>query len=65
MGNPYVFGNAKHGIEVPIDDKLFEYIHVLREAENFVLQAAKENIVELDTAIDSKIKEIYKELHQK
>lgn len=65
MGNPYVFGNVKNGIDVSIDDKLFEYIRVLREAENFVLQAAKENIVELDTAIDSKIKEIYKELHQK
>jgi MoaA/NifB/PqqE/SkfB family radical SAM enzyme len=64
MGNPYVFGNAKAGVGVIIDDKLIEYISVLREAEQLVLQEAKENIVELDTAIDNSIKLIYKKLYQ-
>lgn len=63
MNNPYVFGNIKDGIEVAIDDKLIEYINVLREAEALVLQDAKENIVELDTAVDDKIKIIFERLH--
>lgn len=63
MNNPYVFGNIKHGIEVDIDAKFNEYIDVLREAEYLVLQDAKENIVELDAAVDDKIKIIFERLH--
>lgn len=59
MGNPYVFGNARDGIQVPMDDKFFEYIQVLREAEKQVLEEAKENIIEVDTAVDERIKSIY------
>lgn len=56
IGNPYVFGKAYESIKIPIDDKLQEYIDVLRKAEQATLQDAKERIVEFDVTVDEYIK---------
>lgn len=56
MGNPYVFGKAYESIKIPIDDKLQEYIDVLKKAEQATLQDAKERIVEFDVTVDEYIK---------
>lgn len=58
MGNPYLFGKAYESIKIPIDEKLKEYIEVLRKAEQATLQAAKEKIVEFDVTVDEYINSI-------
>lgn len=56
MGNPYVFGKAYESLKIPVDEKLREYIEVLRKAEEKTLQDAKERIVEFDVTVDEYIK---------
>lgn len=56
IGNPYVFGKAYESIKIPIDDKLQEYIDVLRKAEQATLKDASEKIVEFDVTVDEYIK---------
>ena len=58
MGNPYVFGKAYESIKIPIDDKLQEYIDVLRKAEQATLKDASEKIVEFDVTVDAYINSI-------
>lgn len=59
MNNPYTFGNAKDGIEIAIDKNVLNYVQILREAEASALEKSKVSIVEFDTEVDGKIKEIY------
>ena len=58
MGNPYVFGKAYESLKIPLDEKLREYIEVLRKAEHKTLQDAKERIVEFDVTVDEYINSI-------
>lgn len=55
MGNPYVFGKAYESIKIPMDEKLHEYIALLKKAEMATLNEAKEKIVELDVTVDNYI----------
>lgn len=55
MGNPYLFGKAYEDIKIPMDEKLQEYIEVLRKAEKATLDEAKEKIVEFDVTVDKYI----------
>lgn len=55
MDNPFVFGKAYESIRIPIDNKLKEYIELLRKAEEATLAEAKEGIVELDVTVDKYI----------
>ena len=55
LGNPYTFGKAYESIKIPIDEKLKEYIDLLKRAEMLTLQDASENIVELDVPVDKYI----------
>ena len=54
-GNPYVFGKAYKNIKIPIDDKLKEYIDLLKRAEMLALQDASVNPIELDVTVDKYI----------
>ncbi|BCN32584.1 GNAT family N-acetyltransferase [Anaeromicropila herbilytica] len=55
MGNPYVFGKAYESIQIPIDQKLKDYIEVLRKAEKNTLEDAKKGILEIDVSVDQYI----------
>ena len=55
LGNPYVFGKAYESIKIPIDEKLKEYIDLLKRAEKLTLKDASENIVEFDVTVDKYI----------
>lgn len=55
MGNPYHFGKAYEDIKIPMDEKLQEYIEILRKAEKATLDEAKEKIVEFDVTVDKYI----------
>ncbi len=59
MENPYVFGKAYESLQIPIDEKLSEYVDVLREAERATLADAKSGILELDVTVDKYIKAFY------
>lgn len=59
MENPYVFGKAYESLQIPVDEKLREYVRILREAEQATLEEAKKGILELDVTVDKYIKEIY------
>lgn len=56
IGNPYVFGKAYESLKIPIDDKLKNYIEILRKAESRALEDAKNTFLELDVAVDQYIK---------
>ena len=58
MDNPYVFGKAYESIKIPMDEKLYEYIEVLRKAEKATLNDVKEKIVEFDVTVDAYINSI-------
>ena len=58
MGNPYVFGKAYESMKIPVDEKLQEYIDVLRKAEMATLKKAKEEIVEFDVTVDKFVAEM-------
>ena len=55
LDNPYVFGKAYESIKIPIDEKLKEYIGLLKRAEMLTLKDASENIVEFDVTVDKYI----------
>lgn len=55
--NPYTFGNAKSGVEVDMDDKFYEYIDILRRAEEETLECSKDCIVEVDVKVEESIKQ--------
>ena len=52
MNNPFVFGKAYESIKIPMDEKFFEYIDLLKKADELVLNDAKEHEVEYDTLVD-------------
>jgi hypothetical protein len=52
MNNPFVFGKAYESIKIPMDEKFFEYIDLLKKADELVLNEAKEHEVEYDTTVD-------------
>ncbi len=52
MNNPFVFGKAYESIKIPMDEKFFEYIDLLKKADELVLNDAKEHEVEYDTTVD-------------
>ncbi|SHO45603.1 hypothetical protein SAMN02745217_01012 [Anaerocolumna xylanovorans DSM 12503] len=56
MGNPYTFGKAYESIRIPLDEKLFHYIEILKAAEQQVLRDSREQIVEMDVLVDYYIK---------
>ncbi|MBR2046227.1 MAG: radical SAM protein [Agathobacter sp.] len=59
MGNPYVFGKAYESMKIPVDEKLEEYIDVLRRAEKATLEKAREGIVEFDVTVDKYVVEYH------
>lgn len=59
MGNPYTFGKAYDGIKIPVDEKLREYIQILRKAEQLALEDAKKKIIEVDVTVDSYIRMLH------
>ena len=52
MNNPFVFGKAYESIKIPMDEKFYEYIELLKKANELVLKKAKEHEVEYDTEVD-------------
>ena len=58
MGNPYVFGKAYESMKIPVDEKLKEYIEILRRAERATLENAREEIIEFDVTVDKFIAEM-------
>lgn len=61
MENPFIFGKAYESIKIPIDDKLMNYISLLRKAESATLEAAENGIVEFDVTVDKYINLFSKE----
>ncbi len=57
MMNPYVFGKAYENIRIPIDQKLLDYIHCLRNAESAALHDAENAVIEFDVVVDQYILE--------
>ena len=53
MNNPFVFGKAYETVKIPMDEKFFGYIELLKKADELVLTEAKNHEVEYDTAIDN------------
>lgn len=58
MGNPYTFGWAYEGLQIPVES-LKQYIQVLRRAEQLTLGEAESKIVELDVTVDKYIKMLH------
>ena len=58
MGNPYTFGWAYEGLQIPVES-LKQYIQVLRKAELLTLGEAESKIVELDVTVDKYIKMLH------
>ena len=58
MGNPYTFGKAYESMKIPVDEKLREYIEVLRRAEQATLENASEEIIEFDVTVDKFVAEM-------
>ncbi len=52
MNNPFVFGKAYDSLKIPMDEKFFEYIELLKKADALVLNDSKEHAVEYDTEAD-------------
>ena len=52
MNNPFVFGKAYESIKIPMDEKFYGYIELLKKADELVLNEAKEHEVEYDTEVD-------------
>ena len=52
MNNPFVFGKAYESIKIPMDEKFYGYIALLKKADEFVLNDSKEQDVEYDTLVD-------------
>ena len=58
MGNPYTFGKAYESMKILVDEKLREYIEVLRRAEQATLENASEQIIEFDVTVDKFLAEM-------
>lgn len=58
MDNPYTFGKAYESLRIPIDEKLLNYIDLLRAAEQATLKEAENSIVEFDVTVDKYIREL-------
>lgn len=58
MSNPYTFGKAYESMKIPVDEKLREYIEVLRRAEQATLEKASEEIIEFDVTVDKFVAEM-------
>ena len=58
MGNPYTFGKAYESMKIPVDEKLREYIDILRRAERATLEKVREEIIEFDVTIDKFVAEM-------
>lgn len=52
MKNPFVFGKAYESIKIPMDEKFYGYIDLLKKADELILKDAEKNEIEYDTAID-------------
>lgn len=52
MLNPVVFGKAYDSVRIPMDEKFFDYIELLKKADEKVLTDFADNYVEYDTEID-------------
>lgn len=57
MDNPYTFGKAYESIRIPLDEKLMNYIDLLRRAEAATLKEAENSIVEFDVTVDKYIRQ--------
>ncbi len=58
IDNPYTFGNAKESLDIPLNQKFFDYINLLKEAELFVLNKAKGGIIEMCVEVEIYIKNL-------
>lgn len=56
MDNPFIFGKAYESLRIPIDEKLMNYITLLRKAEEATLKEAEKSIVEFDVTVDKYIR---------
>ena len=52
MNNPFVFGKAFETIKIPMDEKFYGYIELLKKADEIILDVTKEQAVEYDTLVD-------------
>lgn len=52
INNPFVFGKAYESVKIPMDEKFFGYIELLKKANELVLNDSKEHEIEYDTAVD-------------
>lgn len=52
MTNPVTFGKAYESVKIPMDEKFFDYIDLLKKADEKILAYSRENAVEYDTEID-------------
>ncbi|MBQ2898388.1 MAG: radical SAM protein [Oscillospiraceae bacterium] len=55
MNNPYVFGKAFESLKIPMDEKFFGYINLLKKADEFILEESEKHAIEYDTAVDNYI----------
>lgn len=59
--NPYVFGNAREGLSIPVDERLRHYAALLRRADAEAATQAGEGLIEYDAAQDALLKRYAKE----
>jgi sulfatase maturation enzyme AslB (radical SAM superfamily) len=60
MDNPFIFGKAYESLRIPLDQKLIDYITLLRKAEEAALNESEYSIVEFDVAVDKYIRQLSK-----
>ena len=60
MDNPYVWGKAYESLKIPMDERFFEYIEILKKANKYVLEKSLTLEVEYDTEIDTYLNSVLK-----
>ena len=60
MNNPYVWGKAYESLKIPMDERFFEYIEILKKANKYVLEKSLTLEVEYDTEIDTYLNSVLK-----
>lgn len=60
MSNPFIFGKAYESLKIPMDEKFFGYIELLKKADEHILEKSASHEVEYDTEIDNYINSVLK-----
>ncbi len=53
MNNPYIFGKAYESLKIPMDEKFFEYLELLKKADKHIFEESLLHEVEYDTEVDN------------